>query len=743
MDDSGDKFLSIPFQRIDMGGVAGYLVDMWYFGNQTDANSAGWKENMAVAQYTYTIDGKIETATIPVFDDRSKVSVGIESDYTAMGKQRATLLLDYSKIIKEVTGAEVEQEKQVDIPTIDAVLSADGDAMSVTIQMPSASDVQDADIYYVISESDEAAVEQTEGNKYIQPVTITKESAVAIGGAKGTVNVLAIAVKDGYTDSIVNVKKLTFNTDSQTGGKNTGDGEIDVTKDGKYWVNINLYKASDDEPSMGNVAFDNNRQALIITSGGESVIQMGSNPVRIDPYYSGLQEFQFRNAQGVYQLATTLETQEIKTTYNGTEYTFDYLKKFQFTLPRVTEEMLDVKVKVPYTIMDSSVGDGAIDARLKIEWDTLSLGGAGDELHSNSSDSRGSVSITSDAVDVTDTATGIRLLADENILPSGAILSAEEVKEGSSFELARKVLAEDAARFTLYSVHAKTEGVEVTPYGKLKLYFPIPADYDEERVGVYRINSDATKTLVRGTVTYEGTINPVNSTESPYYVLETETLGLFAIAETEEILNAAVTQEEQEPEEELFSDISGHWAKEYIKKAVEKGLFSGISNTAFGPDLEMTRGMFVTVLGRMDGINPKAYRGNKFSDVEDKDYFSSYVLWAAEEGIISGMADGTFAPDANITREQMAVILAKYAEIKRIALKNEGKAKFNDSAKINSWAKDGVESLAQAKILHGRDGSFDPQETASRADVAAMLVGFMEEYMPEEQFLDAEEPSTP
>ncbi|WP_304508105.1 FN3 associated domain-containing protein [Anaerotignum sp.] len=728
VDENGDKFLTIPFQRIDMGGFAGYLVDLWYFESEAVATAATWKDDLMMGSYEYTLDDKIGSVTIPLFHNGEKVTIGIESNYDAMGRQRATLALDYSDVIEAVTGVEVEKENQVDIPTIDAVLNAAGDAMAITISMPSASEVQDADIYYVISGDDETIIEKTDENKYLDTFVITKEQAAEMGGTADAVNVFAVATKTDYKDSIVNVKKLTFDTTS-TGGDIVSDGEVDVTQDGKYWVDIDLYKESDDELSMGNVAFENNSRALIVTSGGKSVIQIGSNPVRIPPYYSALEEFQFKNAQGVYQLATTLETEEISTTYMGVDYTFDYLKKFEFTLPSVTDKYIDVKVKVPYTIMDSAVGENAIPARLKIDWSSMKAGKDSDELRANSSASESSVSITSSAVDITDSETGIRLVAPENVLLEGATLYSSILKEGSQFKLAQKALGEEVGKFTVFRILAKVNDEEISPLENVKLYIPIPEDYDQERVALYRINEDGTKTLIRGTAAQGGLIPLSKSMEPVYFEFETDKFGLFALVETDEIINVpVVTQAIQE--DEMFDDISGHWAKAYIEKAVEMGIFSGISEESFGPDVKMTRGMFVTILGKMDGIKPKTYRGSRFRDVKDEDYYSSYVLWAADMGIAGGVGDGTFAPNTNITREQMAVMFTKYAEIKGVNFKTSGNDDFVDRNAISHWAMSSVKTLAKAGVISGRENrSFTPKDAASRAEVASMIVRFTEQYM--------------
>ena len=110
-----------------------------------------------------------------------------------------------------------------------------------------------------------------------------------------------------------------------------------------------------------------------------------------------------------------------------------------------------------------------------------------------------------------------------------------------------------------------------------------------------------------------------------------------------------------------FTDITGHWAADNILFAASRGLLSGTSDTTFSPDTGMTRGMFVTTLGRLAGINPDSYQTGKFTDVKADAYYAPYVNWAAQTGIVEGITATTFAPDTNINREQMAVIMKNYA----------------------------------------------------------------------------------
>lgn len=177
-----------------------------------------------------------------------------------------------------------------------------------------------------------------------------------------------------------------------------------------------------------------------------------------------------------------------------------------------------------------------------------------------------------------------------------------------------------------------------------------------------------------------------------------------------------------------FTDITGHWAADNILFAASRGLFSGTSDTTFSPDTGMTRGMFVTALGRLAGINPDSYQTGKFTDVKADAYYAPYVNWAAQTGIVEGITATTFAPDTNINREQMAVIMKNYAAKLGYDLPQTLKAvTFADNTQISSWAKDAVKSMQQAGILAGKnENKFDPKGTATRAEVATVLRRFVE-----------------
>ena len=177
-----------------------------------------------------------------------------------------------------------------------------------------------------------------------------------------------------------------------------------------------------------------------------------------------------------------------------------------------------------------------------------------------------------------------------------------------------------------------------------------------------------------------------------------------------------------------FTDIQNHWAADNILFVASRGLLSGTSDTTFSPNTGMTRGMFVTALGRLAGINPDSYKTGKFTDVKADAYYAPYVNWAAQNGIMEGVTATTFAPDTNIKREQMAVIMANYAKkLGYTVPKTLEAVTFVDNASISSWAKDAVRAMQQAGILAGKTNNrFDPAGTATRAEVATVLRRFVE-----------------
>jgi hypothetical protein len=174
---------------------------------------------------------------------------------------------------------------------------------------------------------------------------------------------------------------------------------------------------------------------------------------------------------------------------------------------------------------------------------------------------------------------------------------------------------------------------------------------------------------------------------------------------------------------ELFSDISGHWAKNSIEYVVGRKLFSGVSKTHFAPNETMTRGMLVTVLGRAYGLDPESY-GQKqvFTDVPLSAYYAPYVAWAYENKIVSGMGEGLFAPDKPVSRGEMAAIITNY--MKFIGKGSAGITELNyaDTGGIADWGLEGVRFVTGNGLMSGTgDNRFDFDGLSTRAQVATVM----------------------
>ena len=175
-----------------------------------------------------------------------------------------------------------------------------------------------------------------------------------------------------------------------------------------------------------------------------------------------------------------------------------------------------------------------------------------------------------------------------------------------------------------------------------------------------------------------------------------------------------------------FVDVNPkEWYHPYVDYAVTHGLFGGTSANTFEPETAMTRAMLVTVLWRYEG-EPDA-PANTFSDVKSGTWYSNAVSWAAANGVVNGVGNNKFDPEGKITREQMATILFRYAQKEGIDTSKRGNlGDFPDANRVSSYAKDAVQWAVGEKIINGSDGKLLPQGSATRAQVATILVRFIE-----------------
>ena len=175
-----------------------------------------------------------------------------------------------------------------------------------------------------------------------------------------------------------------------------------------------------------------------------------------------------------------------------------------------------------------------------------------------------------------------------------------------------------------------------------------------------------------------------------------------------------------------FSDVkTSAWYHEDVQYVSENGLMKGTGENLFSPDATTTRGMIVTILYRLEA-EPSPTGACPFQDVASGKYYEKAITWAAENGIVSGFSADTFGPDQNITREQMAAILYRYATYKNYDVSTAGDlSKFPDADKVSSYAVDAMKWANAAGLINGSsDGKLYPAGNATRAQVAAILTRF-------------------
>ncbi|MPM50429.1 hypothetical protein SDC9_97168 [bioreactor metagenome] len=176
-----------------------------------------------------------------------------------------------------------------------------------------------------------------------------------------------------------------------------------------------------------------------------------------------------------------------------------------------------------------------------------------------------------------------------------------------------------------------------------------------------------------------------------------------------------------------FTDIvSTAWYYDSIQYVYDAGLFNGVSASRFAPDSGMTRAMLATVLCRLSGAAGQTGSAPLFTDVAQGAWYYDAVNWAAQNSIVNGMGGSLFAPASNVTREQLVVMLYRYAGYKGVTDQASGTlSKFPDAGKVSSWALDPMCWAVSGGIVGGRsDGTLDPSGNATRAEVSAMLERF-------------------
>ncbi|MDE6993562.1 MAG: S-layer homology domain-containing protein [Lachnospiraceae bacterium] len=174
-----------------------------------------------------------------------------------------------------------------------------------------------------------------------------------------------------------------------------------------------------------------------------------------------------------------------------------------------------------------------------------------------------------------------------------------------------------------------------------------------------------------------------------------------------------------------FTDVpSGAWYTEELAYALEKGFVSGTSASSFSPDANVSRAQFVTMLGRMLDVNTADYTAKKFDDVDPSSWYGPYVSWAAEEGYVNGISVKEFAPNNNITFEQMGAILSNYIDKSGVVLTPSWNVfEYSDFDSVSPWAQSSMAMMELYDLLPvSADGAVRPSSSVTRSEAVVSLV---------------------
>ncbi|MFA9423929.1 MAG: S-layer homology domain-containing protein, partial [Sedimentibacter sp.] len=247
--------------------------------------------------------------------------------------------------------------------------------------------------------------------------------------------------------------------------------------------------------------------------------------------------------------------------------------------------------------------------------------------------------------------------------------------------------------------------------GKVKVSIPYVLKENEEPAGVV--------------VWYMNDIGVLSDIESTYDVAT----GMVTF-ETEHFSYYLVGYDESKELMLPFTDVDeGAWYYEAVTFAYERSLYFGTSENTFEPESNMTRAMFVTVLGRLAKIDTSLYEGSCFKDVLTGKWYSPYIEWAVEHEIVTGYNDELFGTDDFITREQMTVIIARYIENMKanISFTPIGYVPYEDEIEIADWAENSVVLLQVRGLIHGvGNNKFAPKKSVTRAETATILMNISE-----------------
>lgn len=592
-----------------------------------------------------------------------------------------------------------------------------------------------------------------------------------------------------------------FASDDSTetpGGTTTPDPDTGYfLADGYYYVDLWLWHQYANQVSMGDVAFENNRQALVTVSGSKATkVEIATNPVNISGIESAVQYLEVEGVDVGY-----LEREIFTTSTNSR--TFYYITRASFTMPTKGQPSsfedatyLDVRLAVPDTPMDLVADeDGCMSARFKFDWATAEKT-SNSSLNQNESMSSGSITSTDSQSETEDVATTETLTVETKVDSSGTAqvtLDADELEKSIASILESKESSDASDGQTMLSLEVSYSGDALSLVTNIpeESFASIATQIDYLKLtsplGTMVLDSATMEGITAqhtGTITITMTLGEISETaisdekvmaligdrtimdfsitcddeyisefagsitvSIPYTLGTGENstkLSVYHIAEdgsTKEILGAyyylgavhfktthfstfALAYDENKL---LYSDVpSDSWYYDAVAYVTEQGLLTGTASYTFSPNTFMSRAMMVTALYRMAG-EPEVRGSSRFSDVLPQQWYTDAVIWATQNQIVTGYEDGTFGANDSLSREEMVLMLYRYAAKSGATLTSEmsGLESFDDKDAVSNWAVYAMAWAVEEGILSGvTETSLSPYGTATRAQVAMMLMHF-------------------
>ena len=501
----GVKRLELNFDPVNIGSDKGYMIQMWYY------NQEGELEELTYTSYYKNSDGSYYTDSF---------NEGTTDYYPSEGYM--ILPTDDAQFMTKFRVSAMDAIMAGGDATRDAIFTIYyDDAVKVSDETP------DADPEEVI---DRETADKTELNQMLEEANAkleqaelyTDSSVLTLQNAVNSAEMVAVNDRSGQEEVDAEVEKLREAIEGLT-LKDTGDWDINNLPDGKYTLYAQMIKTDRENFSMSNNAINHNVWLEVID--GEYYLTMQFKGLTIENKFGYLMNLSYYDAgytynnfgipQGTLVPAEVLSTQknadgtDVIDIYNDADHLYPEMIRLKL-VDKAAGEYVPLHVFVP--IMEAiSDGTGSQDVLMKLDWSLLKLDDG--EIKPEEPVEQ------SPAVNVTDSTTGIKIQADEGVFPEGVKLVVTPITSGADYDRAASILSDVGKKFRMFEIHFELDGADVQPNGIVTVYYPIPEGYDADKVVLYRINEDGTKTLVKGTV------------ENGFYKVMTKSFSTYALVE--------------------------------------------------------------------------------------------------------------------------------------------------------------------------------------------------------------------